>query len=57
MVLSMHVPVYVQGHDIDYGCGSPHWNKVNDCYCEIERREPWQETVLQGQPISLGIMC
>lgn len=39
VVLSMHIPVYVQGHDIDYGCGSPHWNKANDCYYEIERRE------------------
>ena len=43
IVLSMHIPIYVQGHNIDYGCGNPDWNKVNDCYYEIERREPWPE--------------
>lgn len=43
IVLSMHIPVYLQGHNIDYGCGHPDWNKENDIYYEIERRKPWPE--------------
>lgn len=43
IVLSMHIPVYLKGHNIDYGCGHPDWNKENDIYYEIERREPWPE--------------
>lgn len=43
IVLSMHIPVYLPGHNIDYGCGHPDWNKKNDIYYEIERRESWPE--------------
>ncbi len=43
IILSMHVPVYFWGHNIDYGCGHPGWNRKNDIYYEIERREPWPE--------------
>lgn len=43
--LSMHIPIYLPGHDhnIDYGCGHPNWNRKDDTYYEIERREPWPE--------------
>lgn len=41
IVLFLHIPLYLFGHDIDYGCGSPDWNQQNDCYYKIERREPW----------------
>lgn len=43
IVLSMHIPIYLQGQNIDYGCGHPDWNKENDIYYKIERREPWPE--------------
>ena len=43
IILSMHIPLYLPGHNIDYGYGSPNWNKSNDGYYEIERREPWPE--------------
>lgn len=43
IVLSMHIPLYLPGHTIDYGCGHPAWNLKNDTYYEIERRTPWPE--------------
>ncbi len=43
VILSIHIPVYLPGQNIDYGCGSPYWNRDNDIYYEIERREPWPE--------------
>lgn len=43
IVLSMHIPLYLPGHNIDYGCGNPQWNKKNDSYYEIEKRFPWPE--------------
>lgn len=43
VLLFMHIPIYLQKHNIDYGCGSPYWKKENDIYYQIERREPWPE--------------
>lgn len=43
IILSMHIPLYLPGHNIDYGCGNPQWNKKNDPYYEIEKRLPWPE--------------
>jgi len=45
IILSMHIPIYLEGHNhnIDYGCGHPNWNNGNDSYYKIERREPWPE--------------
>ena len=43
IVLSMHIPLYLPGHNIDYGCGNSQWNKKNDSYYEIEKRFPWPE--------------
>lgn len=43
IILSLHIPIYLTGHNIDYGCGNPNWNSENDTYYEIERREPWPE--------------
>lgn len=43
VILCLHIPLYTPGHNIDYGCGSPEWNKSTDCYYEIERRLPWPE--------------
>lgn len=41
VILSMHIPLYLPGHNVDYGCGHPDWNAANDTYYEIERRIPW----------------
>ncbi|WP_455641326.1 metallophosphoesterase family protein [Parabacteroides sp.] len=43
ILLSMHIPLYQLGHGVDYGCGNPHWCCANDCYYEVEHREPWPE--------------
>lgn len=43
IVLAMHIPLYLPGHNIDYGCGHPDWNLENDTYYKIEGREPWPE--------------
>lgn len=43
VILCLHIPLYTPGHNIDYGCGSPEWDKSTDCYYEIERRLPWPE--------------
>lgn len=41
IILTMHIPLYLLGHNIDYGCGSPDWKQANDSYYKIERRTPW----------------
>ncbi len=41
VVLMMHIPLYSNGHNIDYGCGHPDWNEAHDIYYKIERRNPW----------------
>lgn len=43
IILSMHIPLYLPGHTVDYGCGHPDWNQEHDSYYEIERRESWPE--------------
>lgn len=41
-VIGCHVPFYVPGRNIFFGCGHPDWNGANDPYFEIERRERWR---------------
>lgn len=43
IVLTIHIPLYLPGHTVDYGCGHPDWNLKNDTYYEIEGRKPWPE--------------
>ncbi|MBQ7404434.1 MAG: metallophosphoesterase [Lentisphaeria bacterium] len=40
--LGCHIPLYVPGRDIFFGCGHPQWNAENDPYWEIERRPKWR---------------
>lgn len=42
--IGCHIPFYVPGRDIFFGCGHPDWNAENDPYWEIERREKWRMT-------------
>lgn len=41
VVLAMHIPLYVPGRSLGFGCGHPDWNAANDRNFEIERRERW----------------
>lgn len=41
VVLAMHIPLYVPGRSLGFGCGHPDWNATNDRNFEIERRERW----------------
>ena len=41
IILTMHIPLYLPGHNIDYGCGNPCWKQANDTYYKIEKRIPW----------------
>jgi len=40
-VLMVHVPMYVPGRNIFFGCGHPDWNAAHDPYWQIERRPQW----------------
>ena len=40
--LGCHIPLYVPGRDIFFGCGHPCWNAENDPFWEIEKREKWR---------------
>ena len=42
VIIGCHVPLYVPGRNIFFGCGHPDWNGANDPYFEIERRERWR---------------
>ena len=56
VVLSMHVPLYLQGHTIDYSCGNPHLNKETDHLYKIESREPWPEEGLSDNSFAFRKM-
>lgn len=43
LILMTHIPFYMPGRGVGYGCGHPDWNKANDQNYQIERREPWPE--------------
>ena len=43
LLLMMHIPIYMPGRRVSYGCGHPDWNKANDRGYQTERREPWPE--------------
>ena len=38
----MHIPLYVPGRTIGFGCGHPQWGSETDRGFEIERRERWR---------------
>lgn len=43
LLLMTHIPFYMPGRGVGYGCGHPDWNKVHDGGYQIERRETWPE--------------
>ncbi|MBM1106209.1 metallophosphoesterase [Aurantibacter crassamenti] len=44
LILLVHIPLYVPGKSIYYGCGSPHWGAAIDANFEIEGRQKWPES-------------
>lgn len=41
LILLMHIPLYMPGRPIGFGCGNPNWGEESDKNYEIERREKW----------------
>lgn len=43
LVLLIHIPLYVPGKGIYFGCGNPNWGAATDRNFSIERRHKWPE--------------
>ena len=43
LLLLMHIPIYMPGRTLGYGCGHPKWGEKTDRNYEIERREKWRK--------------
>lgn len=43
IILYMHIPLYIPGRTMGYGCANPDWGAKTDRNFEIERREKWRE--------------
>lgn len=43
IILLMHIPLYMPGRSIGYGCANPEWGEKSDKSYKIERRETWRE--------------
>lgn len=44
LVLVVHIPLYVPGRPVGFGCGHPEWGAKTDRGFEVERRPRWRET-------------
>jgi len=43
LILLMHIPLYVPGRSMGFGCGNPNWGETSDRNFGIERREKWRK--------------
>lgn len=43
LVLFIHIPLYVAGRSLGFGCGHPDWGAHSDKGFELERRVKWRE--------------
>jgi predicted MPP superfamily phosphohydrolase len=41
-ILLMHIPLYMPGRPLGFGCANPEWGANSDKNFEIERREKWR---------------
>lgn len=68
VVLITHIPMYMPGRGLGYGCGHPDWSAANDKNFELERRERWRaeghtDTTMQfhkmlfNAPNLIGVLC
>ncbi len=44
LALIVHIPLYVPGRPVGFGCGHPEWSARTDRGFEVERRPRWRET-------------
>jgi predicted MPP superfamily phosphohydrolase len=42
LILLMHIPLYMPGRSMGFGCGNPNWGEKSDRNFGIERREKWR---------------
>lgn len=42
MVLLLHIPLFMPGRSMGYGCANPDWGEKSDKNFEVERREKWR---------------
>ncbi|MEZ5326905.1 MAG: hypothetical protein R3F19_17790 [Verrucomicrobiales bacterium] len=43
VMLFVHIPLYMPGRPLGFGCGHPEWSAASDRNFEIERRLPWRD--------------
>ncbi len=43
IILLMHIPLYIPGRTMGYGCANPDWGEKSDKGYEVERRETWRK--------------
>ncbi len=43
IILMMHIPLYMPGRPMGYGCAHPEWSGKTDNGYKLERREKWRE--------------
>ena len=43
VILMMHIPLYIPGKPIGYGCAHPEWGEKTDENYGVERREKWRK--------------
>jgi predicted phosphodiesterase len=43
ILLCVHIPFYIQGRGLGFGCAHPEWSGKNDKNFALERREKWSE--------------
>ncbi len=43
LILFMHIPLYMPGRSMGYGCANPQWGEQTDKNFEIEHREKWRK--------------
>jgi len=42
LILLMHIPLYMPGRSMGFGCGNPKWGEASDRNFKIERRQKWR---------------
>ncbi|MCF7972394.1 MAG: metallophosphoesterase [Phycisphaerae bacterium] len=42
LILLMHIPLYMPGRSLGFGCANPNWGESSDRNFRIERREKWR---------------
>jgi len=43
LILLMHIPLYMPGRSMGFGCANPNWGETSDRNFRIERREKWRK--------------